>query len=89
MRSFITAVTAITTFWGCPLLVYATRAYLFSPGAASLEHGVEHGEGHGDLVAPVQLNEAGYDPQTEIRVLERVGENVAGIADRSGLPDAS
>ena len=71
------------------LLVGATRAYLFSPGAASLEHGVEHGEGHGDLVAPVQLNEAGYYSQTEIRVLERVGENVAGIADRSGLPDAS
>jgi hypothetical protein len=37
----------------------------------------------------VQLNEAGYYSQTEIQVLERVGENVAGIADRSGLPDAS
>jgi hypothetical protein len=64
--------------------------YVAQLGAASLEHGgAEHGEGHGDLVASVQLNEAGYGPQTEIRVLKLVGENVASIADRSGLPDAS
>jgi hypothetical protein len=63
--------------------------YAAQLGAASLEHGAEHGEGHGDLVAPVQLTGTGYGPQTEIRVLQVVGENVAGIADRSGLPDAS
>lgn len=67
----------------------AIAKYALQLGAASLEHVAEHGEGHGDLVAPVQLNEAGYGPQTEIRVLKVVGENVAGIADRSGLPDAS